>query len=588
METLKKRSTLGRVLAMTGRYRLLFFLSLLFSAGGVVATLYIPILAGKSIDLIVGKGLVNFAELRGLLIQIAVCAGVGALLQWLVGIVNNHIAGRCLRDIRGAAFAKLQNLPVAFIDANPHGDIVSRITSDADQFADGLLLGFSQLFSGLVTIAATLAFMVSINWKITLAVVLLTPLSLLLARFFAKRTYGLFRKQSEARGEQTALMNEMVDNFDLVQAFSHEEKTMESFDGLAGRLEKASVKAVFYSAITMPGTRFINSVIYAVVGLLGAFSVISGGLTVGGLTGFLSYANQYTKPFNDISSVVTELQNALACAARLFELIDAPAETDSTDARGDETVRGDVELRDVCFSYTEDKKLIENFNLKVSAGQRVAIVGPTGCGKTTVINLLMRFYDVNSGEITIDSTNIQSLPRRTLRKYYGMVLQETWLKSGSVAENIKFGRPDATDEEMVAAAKAAHAHGFIKRLPDGYNTHIGEEGSSLSAGQRQLLCIARVMLVGPSLLILDEATSSIDTRTEMKVQDAFAKLMEGRTGFVVAHRLSTIQSADIILVMRDGQIVEKGSHTELLALGGFYKTLYESQFVRPDAENTAC
>lgn len=578
-EKAKRTATLKRLLKMIKKYYPAVLLSLAFSAGSVVLSLYIPILAGRAIDYIIAPGRVSFNEIKAILGRIAAFAAVSAVLQWISSILNNRVTYRTIQDIRTTAFARLQQLPMSYVDTNPQGDIVSRIITDADQFADGLLLGFSQLFTGVLNIAVTLVFMLLLNPLITLAVVALTPLSLIAARFIARHTYNMFRLQSETRGEQTAFINEMIKGQTIVRAFCREDKTLERFDEIAARLEKHSVKAVFFSSLTNPCTRFINGVVYAAVGLFGAFSAVSGGITVGGLSSFLSYANQYTKPFNEISGVVTELQNSLACAARLFELIDTPAETpDIENTAQPDRINGNVGLCSVNFSYIPDRRLIENFNLSVSQGQRIAIVGPTGCGKTTIINLLMRFYDVNSGKITVDGTDIRQMSRRRLRSSYGMVLQETWLKSGTVRENIKFGRPDATDAEMIEAAKAAHAHSFIKRLEDGYDTYLGENGDGLSEGQKQLLCIARVMLCRPPILILDEATSSIDTRTELKVQDAFSKLMKGRTSFVVAHRLSTIRDADVILVMRDGKIIEQGSHNELLEKGGFYKTLYESQF----------
>lgn len=573
------RSTLGRVVSCVGEYKFLIALSVLLSAVSVVLSLYIPILAGKAIDLMTGENAVDFKGISVYLIRIAVCIVLAAIMQWVTGVINNRITYNTVRDIREKAFAHIQRLPVSYIDGHRHGDIVSRIIADADQFADGLLLGFSQLFTGAVTILVTLLFMLSVSPIITAAVVVLTPISLFTARFIAKTTYNLFRRQSEIRGEQTAYINEAIQNLKLIKAFSFENNSNAKFNEINDRLEDCSVKSVFFSSVTNPSTRFINSVVYAVVALTGALSAIYGGMTVGGLACLLSYANQYTKPFNEISGVITELQNAIACAARIFELIDTPALDESSAVSADtEKFDGRIMFDNVSFSYRPDVKLIENFDLNVKSGNRIAIVGPTGCGKTTVINLLMRFYDVNSGSIKISDVDIREITRRSLRKNYGMVLQETWLKDGTVKENIAYGRPDADFDEIVAAAKASHAHGFIKRLENGYDTVIGEGRGNLSEGQRQLLCIARVMLCKPKILILDEATSSIDTRTELKIQDAFSTLMEGRTSFIVAHRLSTIKSADVILVMKNGHIIEKGTHDELIKLGGFYKNLYESQF----------
>lgn len=573
------RSTLGRVVSCVGEYKFLIALSVLLSAVSVVLSLYIPILAGKAIDLMTGKNSVDFNGISVYLIKIAVCIVLAAIIQWVTGVINNRITYNTVRDIREKAFAHIQRLPVSYIDGHRHGDIVSRIIADADQFADGLLLGFSQLFTGAVTILVTLLFMLSVSPIITAAVVILTPISLFTARFIAKTTYNLFRRQSEIRGEQTAYINEAIQNLKLIKAFSFENNSNEKFNEINGRLEDCSVKSVFFSSVTNPSTRFINSVVYAVVALTGALSAIYGGMTVGGLACLLSYANQYTKPFNEISGVITELQNAIACAARIFELIDTPALDESSAVNADtEKFDGRITFDNVSFSYRPDVTLIENFDLNVKSGNRIAIVGPTGCGKTTVINLLMRFYDVNSGSIKISDVDIREITRRSLRKNYGMVLQETWLKDGTVKENIAYGRPDTDFDEIVAAAKASHAHGFIKRLENGYDTVIGEGRGNLSEGQRQLLCIARVMLCKPKILILDEATSSIDTRTELKIQDAFSTLMEGRTSFIVAHRLSTVKSADVILVMKNGHIIEKGTHDELIQLGGFYKNLYESQF----------
>lgn len=571
--------TLKKVLRYIKRYRWYLILSLFFAVITVAATLYIPVLTGDAIDYIIDKGLVNFSAVFAILIKIGVVIGVTALAQWLMNVCNNKITYEVIQDIRREAFAKMEILPLKFIDGHSHGELVSRVIADVDQFADGLLMGFSQLFTGVITILGTLLFMLAINVKITLVVVLITPVSLFVASFIAKRTYKMFLLQSSTRGEQTALINEMIENQKVVQAFSKEADVLENFDEINGRLEKASLQATFFSSITNPSTRFVNSLVYTGVGLVGSFCAMNGMITVGQLSCFLSYANQYTKPFNEISGVVTELQNALACAERIFALIEEePQIPESADAKVLTDVSGKVELKDVYFSYTKEKKLIEDFNLKVEPGQRVAIVGPTGCGKTTIINLLMRFYDVDSGSIQVEGNDIRNVTRKSLRGSYGMVLQETWLKAGTIRENLIMGKPDATEEEMVEAAKAAHAHSFIKRLPQGYDTVIGEDGGSLSVGQKQLLCIARVMLCLPPMLILDEATSSIDTRTEMKIQNAFAKMMKGRTSFIVAHRLSTIQEADVILVMKDGKIMEQGNHEELLAKNGFYAQLYNSQF----------
>ena len=570
--------TLLKVLGFVKRYFFFIFLSVLLAAASVAGTLYIPIVIGEAIDFIVGEGQVNFAEISPLLLRAAIVAAATALCQWLMSVINNRVVFHIVRDIRNTAFNRIQELPLSFLDRNPAGDIVSRVIADADQFADGLLMGFTQLFTGIMTIAGTLVFMLSINPWITLVVVVLTPVSLFVAKFIAKRTYNMFKLQSETRGEQTAFIDEMIGNQKVVKAFGREDEAIEKFDEINGRLEKAYLSATFFSSLVNPSTRFVNSLVYAGVGLTGALAAISGGLSVGALSCFLSYANQYTKPFNEISGVITELQNALACAGRVFELIEEPAQVSDEGNKVLGNTDGDVSLHDVCFSYVPEKKLIENFNLTVTPGQRVAIVGPTGCGKTTVINLLMRFYDVTSGKICVEGDDIRELTRESLRSSYGMVLQETWLRSGTIRDNITMGKPDATDEEVITAAKAAHAHSFIKRLPDGYNTVIGEDGGSLSQGQKQLLCIARIMLCLPPMLILDEATSSIDTRTEIKIQDAFAKLMKGRTSFIVAHRLSTIRDADVILVMKDGNIIEQGNHTELLSKGGFYANLYNSQF----------
>ena len=570
--------TLKKVLGFVKRYFFWIFLSVLLAAASVAGTLYIPIVIGEAIDFIVGEGQVNFTEITPLLIRAAIVVGATALCQWLMSVINNRVVFHVVRDIRNTAFRKLEELPLSFLDRNPVGDIVSRIIADADQFADGLLMGFTQLFTGVMTIVGTLVFMLSINPWITLVVVVLTPVSLFVAKFIAKRTYNMFKLQSETRGEQTAFIDEMIGNQKVVKAFGREDEATEKFDEINLRLEKAYLNATFFSSLVNPSTRFVNSLVYAGVGLTGAIAAIGGGLSVGSLSCFLSYANQYTKPFNEISGVITELQNALACAGRVFELIEEPSQISDEGNKVLESTDGDVSLHDVCFSYVPEKKLIENFNLTVTPGQRVAIVGPTGCGKTTVINLLMRFYDVTSGKICVEGEDIREITRESLRSAYGMVLQETWLRSGTIRDNIVMGKPDATDEEVITAAKAAHAHSFIKRLPDGYNTVIGEDGGSLSQGQKQLLCIARIMLCLPPMLILDEATSSIDTRTEIKIQDAFAKLMKGRTSFIVAHRLSTIRDADIILVMKDGNIIEQGNHTTLLEKGGFYANLYNSQF----------
>jgi len=581
-----QKGTIPKVWRYIRRYRLLLILSMLFAAATVAMTLYLPILIGDAIDLIVSPGHVDFPGIRSLLIKIGIIAGCTGLTQWLMNMLNNRITYHVIRDVRQEAFGKLQILPLSYLDAHPSGSIVSRIIADVDQFADGLLMGFTQLFTGVVTILGTLLFMLSISWKITLAVVLLTPLSLFIARFIARRTYSMFRQQSQVRGEQTALIDEMIGNQKVVQAFSHQAESMEQFDEINNRLARCSLQATFFSSITNPATRFVNSVVYASVALAGALMCISTAgaavpFTVGQLSCFLSYANQYTKPFNEISGVITELQNALACAARIFELIEeTPQIPDPADAAELGHVAGNLSISDVSFSYVPDRKLIEHLNLTVKPGQRIAIVGPTGCGKTTVINLLMRFYDVDQGSISVEGKDIRNVTRHSLRSSYGMVLQETWLKAGTIRENICMGKPDATEEELLQASKAAHAHSFIKRLPQGYNTVIGEDGGSLSQGQKQLLCIARVMLCLPPMLILDEATSSIDTRTELKIQEAFSRMMQGRTSFIVAHRLSTIREADVILVMQDGHIIEQGNHSTLLAKNGFYANLYNSQFAR--------
>ncbi len=574
-----KKETVKRVLAYISGYKLLIILSMLFAAVSSALTLYMPILIGNAIDLIIGRNNVNFSAVAKTLTLIGIMICVNSVLQWFMNTINNRITFNVVRDIRSDAFSHLQILPLSYIDSHQHGELVSRLIADVDQFADGLLMGFTQLFTGIVTIIGTLAFMLSINIKITVLVVFLTPLSFFAAKFIAGRTYGYFKTQSEIRGEQTALIDEMIGSQKIVQAFSYEETASQRFGKINDRLTKASVKAVFFSSLTNPTTRFINSLIYASVGLTGALSVIKGGLSVGGLACFLSYANQYTKPFNEISGVITELQNALSCAARIFELIEEKPQLPDKDTAVElENVQGNVRLNDVCFSYVPDKKLIEHFDLNVKSGQRVAIVGPTGCGKTTLINLLMRFYDVNSGSISIDDNFVDDITRHSLRSNYGMVLQETWIKKGTVKDNIAMGKPDADMQEVVAAAKATYAHNFIKRLPNGYDTVISDANSGLSQGQKQLLCITRVMLSIPPMLILDEATSSIDTRTEKQIQHSFAEMMKGRTSFIVAHRLSTIQSADIILVMKNGSIIEQGTHKQLLEKNGFYAELYNSQF----------
>ena len=572
-------AALKKVLRYIKKYRFLVALSILLAAVTVAATLYIPILTGNAVDLIVGPGQVDFAGIFRILVQVGVIILIAALAQWVMSLLNNRITYRVVRDIRNEAFHKLQALPLSYLDSHPTGQIVSRIIADVDQFADGLLMGFTQLFTGVITILGTLGFMLSVSGPITAVVVFITPVSLLVAAFIAKRTYAMFRLQSQVRGEQTGFVEEMVGGQKVVQAFRHEGEAMERFDQLNEELRKCSLRAIFFSSITNPSTRFVNSLVYTGVGIVGALLVISGGLTVGQLSCFLTYANQYTKPFNEISGVVTELQNALACAGRVFELMEAhPQVPDQPDARVLEDAAGHVQIQDVSFSYRKDQRLIEDFNLDVRPGQRVALVGPTGCGKTTVINLLMRFYDVDSGSIQVEGTDIRDITRHSLRRSYGMVLQDTWLKRGTIRENIAYGRPEATLEEVVEAAKAAHAHSFIKRLPQGYDTVIGEDGGGISQGQKQLLCIARVMLCLPPMLILDEATSSIDTRTEVRIQKAFQRMMEGRTSFIVAHRLSTIRDADVILVMKDGHIIEQGDHQGLLAKGGFYAELYNSQF----------
>ena len=576
---MNKKSTLKKVLKRIKKYGWLVALSLIMAVATVLLTLYLPILTGEAVDGIIAKGLVNFNGLLKILKMMVIVLGTTALFQWFMKIINNHITYHVVKDIRKEAFEKLEKLPLKYVDSRSYGDIVSRMISDVDQFAEGLLMGFTQLFTGVLTIVGTLFFMFDINIKIALVVVILTPLSLFVAGFIAKRTYTMFQKQSETRGEQTSLIEEMVGNLKIVKAFGHEDENQEKFDEINGRLQKYSLDAIFYSSLVNPCTRFINSMIYAGVGITGAIAALNGRLSVGQLTCFFSYANQYTKPFNEISGVITELQNALACAARVLELIEeTPEIPDKEDAVTLEDARGEIRLENVYFSYTADQKLIQDFNLSVKPGQRIAIVGPTGCGKTTLINLLMRFYDVNEGHILIDGHQISDITRGSLRTNYGMVLQDTWIRNGTVKDNIVIGKPEATMEEVIRAAKESHAHDFIKRLPSGYDTVLGEDGGNLSQGQKQLLCITRVMLCLPPMLILDEATSSIDTRTEIKIQQAFARMMEGRTSFIVAHRLSTIREADIILVMKDGNIIEQGNHNELLLKGGFYAELYKSQF----------
>ena len=574
-----QKETIKKVLHYIRRYRFFLIVSLVLALITVVLTLYVPILTGQAVDLIVGKGQVDFAGVYRICVKIGIAILLTMAAQWVMNVANNKITYSVVRDIRTDAFEKIQILPLSYIDSHSYGGIVSRVIADADQFADGLLMGFTQLFTGVITILGTLGFMLSVSVPIALVVVVLTPVSLFVAAFIAKRTYQMFRMQSETRGEQTALIEEMIGNQKVVQAFGQEKEVGDRFDEINDRLSKYSLQGTFFSSITNPSTRFVNALVYAAVGVFGAFFAIQGGISVGQLSCFLSYANQYTKPFNEISGVVTELQNAIACAGRVLELIEeTPEIPDSEDAINLGKADGKVEIEDVYFSYEPNQKLIEHFNLQVKPGQRVAIVGPTGCGKTTLINLLMRFYDVNSGAIKVSEKDIRKVTRESLRANYGMVLQETWLKQGTIRENIVMGRENATDDEVLAAAKASHAHSFIKRLPNGYDTVIGEDGGSLSAGQKQLLCITRVMLCLPPMLILDEATSSIDTRTEMRIQKAFATMMQGRTSFLVAHRLSTIQEADVILVMRDGKIVEQGNHEELLAANGFYKNLFDAQW----------
>lgn len=578
------------VLAYIGHYKILLFVSLVMAMITVVLTLYLPILFGDAIDLIVGSGQTKFDKIFEIIITAVIVAGTTSLFQWLMTTINNKIAYNVVRDIRNDAFKRIERLPLSYLDSHSTGDIVSRVIADADQFSDGLLLGFTQSFTGIATILGTLIFMLRIDIFTALIVMVLTPLSLLVARFISKHTYSFFKLQSETRAEQTSLINEMIGGMEVVKAYGREEKVVEAFDEINEKIEKASLKAIFFSSITNPATRFVNNIVYALVGLVGAFQVVNGGISVGGLSAFLAYANQYTKPFNEISGIITELQNAIACAGRLLELINEDIETEDEKTvlgadKSNEIDKkitnniGNINLENVAFSYVKDKKLIEGLNLSVKKGQRIAIVGPTGCGKTTIINLLMRFYDVDRGSIKVENADIRELTRHSLRKSYGMVLQETWLRNGTIRENIVMGKPDATDEEVITAAKAAHSHSFISKLKDGYNTVIDEDGSGLSKGQMQLLCITRVMLLLPPMLILDEATSSIDTRTEIKIQKAFNRLMEGRTSFIVAHRLSTIKEADIILVMKEGKIIEQGNHEELLEKKGFYAELYNSQFV---------
>lgn len=576
--TNEDKSTIGKVLRYIKKYYVFLIISILLAAVTVACTLYVPILTGNAIDLIVDEGFVDFDGIISIIKTIIAVIIIGALAQWLMNVSNNKITYNVIRDIRTEAIRKIEILPLKYIDGHPYGDVVSRVIADVDQFADGLLMGFTQLFTGVITILGTLGFMLTINIPITIVVVCVTPLSLFVAAYIAKNTHKMFKKQSETRGEQTAIIDEMVGNLKVVKAYSQEDEVKEKFDEVNDRLEKCSLKAIFFSSITNPSTRFVNSIVYMLVALVGAISAVHGRISIGRLSSMLSYANQYTKPFNEISGVVTELQNALTCAGRVMELIEEEPQVPEPENAGIVNADGHVELENVYFSYVPDQKLIEDFNLSVKPGQRIAIVGPTGCGKTTLINLLMRFYDVNSGSIKVAGDDIRDVTRGSLRKSYGMVLQDTWLKNGTIRENLKMGKPDATDEEMIAAAKASHAHSFIKRLPQGYDTVLNEDGGSLSQGQKQLLCIARVMLCLPPMLILDEATSSIDTRTEIKIQEAFARMMKGRTSFIVAHRLSTIREADVILVMKDGHIIEQGDHDTLLAKGGFYSQLYNSQF----------
>ena len=573
----KRGGTLKDVFRRLGKYRIFLVFSILLSALSVALTLYIPKLTGYAVDAIVSRGNVDFPRVFRIMLQIGICMMVTALAQWLMNVCNNKMTYQVVRDIRNEAFRKIEILPLKYIDGHPHGEIVSRVIADVDQFSDGLLMGFTQLFTGAATIVGTFGFMLSINVKITFVVVLITPVSFLVANFIARRTFAMFRLQSETRGEQTGLIDEMIGSQKVVQAFGRGENVTEQFDEINERLRSASLRATFFSSITNPSTRFVNSLVYTGVGITGALAVIGGSLSVGQLSSFLSYANQYTKPFNEISGVVTEFQNAVACAQRIFRLIgEEPQTPEPADAVELHDIKGNVKVEDVSFSYTPGQKLIQHFNLDVKPGQRIAVVGPTGCGKTTLINLLMRFYDVDAGSVRVDDVDIRDMTRKSLRAGYGMVLQDTWLKTGTIRDNILMGRPDASEEEVIEAAKASHIHSFIKRLPKGYDTWITEDGGGLSQGQKQLLCIARVMLCRPPMLILDEATSSIDTRTEIRIQKAFAKLMEGRTTFIVAHRLSTIREADVILVMKDGQVIEQGSHEKLLSQGGFYKHLYES------------
>ncbi|MBR5565711.1 MAG: ABC transporter ATP-binding protein [Roseburia sp.] len=579
MKKEKQTQTIFKILKYIKRYWGFLGISILLSAVTVVCSLYLPLLTGDALDLIIEKGQVDFTGVFDILKKMGVMVVLTAFAQWIMNVCNNKITYNVIRDVRKEAFAKLERLPLKYLDAHAHGEVVSRLITDVDQFADGLLMGFTQFFSGILTIFGTLFFMFAISGRITIAVVVLTPLSLVVASFIAKKTFSMFKLQSETRGEQTSFIEEMVGNQKVVQAFSREDETLKKFDEINDRLEKCSLKAIFFSSITNPSTRFVNSLVYATVAVIGAFLAISGGISIGNLSALLAYANQYTKPFNEISGVVTELQNALACARRVFELMEEEPEIpDAIDAVVLEQTDGQVDLENVAFSYVPEQRLMEGLNLKVKPGQRIAIVGPTGCGKTTLINLLMRFYDVKEGSIKVNDIDIRNMTRKSLRNNYGMVLQETWLRSGTIRDNIVMGKPDATDEEVIAAAKASHAHSFIKRLPEGYDTIVAEDGGNLSQGQKQLLCITRVMLCLPPMLILDEATSSIDTRTEVKIQEAFARMMKGRTSFIVAHRLSTIREADVILVMKDGNIIEQGSHNELLLQNGFYAKLYNSQF----------
>lgn len=579
MRKKNSRATILKILKYLKPYSVLAVLSLLFAAASVVLTLYLPILIGNAIDYIIDSAHVDFESILKILMRMAVVIGLTALFQWLMNIINNRITYSVVKDIRTKAFANLQRLPLSYLDGKSSGDIMSRIVTDVDQFSDGLLMGFTQFFTGIMTILGTLVFMLRINVTISLVVILITPVSLFVAAFISKRTYTMFKRQSETRGEMTAHIDEMIGQLKVVKAFGHEDEATEQFDRINEKLQGFSLRAIFFSSITNPATRFVNSLVYTGVGITGAISAINGGISIGQLTSFLNYANQYTKPFNEISGVITELQNALSCAARVFELIEEKPETPEPESAVIlENADGHVAIEQVSFSYDSNKKLIENLNLDIKPGQRIAIVGPTGCGKSTLINLIMRFYDVRAGKISVDDVDIRQMTRESLRKNYGMVLQETWLRAGTIRDNIMFGKPDATEEDVIRAAKEAYAHSFIKRLPNGYDTVIGEDGGNLSQGQKQLLCIARVMLTLPPMLILDEATSSIDTRTEIKIQKAFAKMMEGRTSFIVAHRLSTIKEADKILVMKDGAVIEQGTHDELLSAKGFYANLYNSQF----------